>query len=164
MKIHTHEQIFQVMTRLWPGNEKSYTWANCPGNEQVMTPSLRHIVILPKLQEIGKLLDGWCRIAHGTILPHYLLFDGILAHIFTSKGHKKWNSNECFCCLRISILLSLYCSLDWNQKSVFFSTKPVPDGIIVLIALSVLSYALQDLSVHPQEISLDFNTLSIRKT
>ena len=49
----------------------------------------------------------------------------------------------------------------------FFSTKPVPAGIIVLIALSVLSLALQGRLVHRQEIhfvSLDFNTLSIRKT
>ena len=31
------------------------------------------------------------------------------------------------------------------KKSVFFSIKPVPDGIVVLIALSVLSLAMQDL-------------------
>ena len=109
-----------------------------------MTPSIHHIVILPKLQEIRKLLDGWCRIAHGTILLHYLFI----------------------CCLVgfQSTFLHQMDTRSGSQKSVFFSTKPVPDGIIVLIALPVLSLGLQDLLEHCQEISLDFNTFSIRKT
>ena len=74
LKNHTNERIFQVMTRLWTGNENSCKWGNFPGNDQFMTPSVRHIIILPKLQEIRKMLVGWCRIVHGTILLHYLFF------------------------------------------------------------------------------------------
>ena len=47
LKNHTNERIFQVMARLWPGNENSYKWANVPGDDQIMTPSVHHIVILP---------------------------------------------------------------------------------------------------------------------
>ena len=55
MKIHTNERIFS-------------------GNEEFLTLSVRHLVILPKLQEIRKKLNEWCRIAHGKILLQYLFF------------------------------------------------------------------------------------------
>ena len=130
LKNHTNERISQVMTRLWPGNEHSYEWVNFPS----LWPIPFAIVILPKLQEIQKLFDGRCRIAHGTAALFVLiLFDGISAHISTLEGHKKnqeVESKRMIQPLRISLLLSLYCSFDWSQKSVFFSAKPVPDGII----------------------------------
>ena len=117
-KNHTNERIFQVMTRLWPGNENSYKWANVPGNNQIMTQSIHHIVILPHI-----------------ILLYVAPF-------------------------RLTSVLSCCLSTFRSSTSWLWDFT----GIIVPIALSVLSLALQDLLVHRQEISLDFNTLSIRKT
>ena len=116
LKNYTNERMFQVITSLWPGNENSYKWANVPGNNQIMTLSIHHIVILPHI-----------------ILLYVAPFR------FTSV---------------LSCCLSTFRSLKSWLWGKFI-------GIIVLIALSVLGLALQDLLVHCQEMSLDFNTLLI---
>ena len=163
LKNHTNEWIFQVLTRLWPGNENSYKWENLPGNGQFMTPSIRHIVILPKLQEIQKCWIGVVELRMERfycIICSFVVWWDFSPHFYIrwiQELEPKWMFQP------FAYFITVVLVVLTEAKSIFLH-QPVPDGIILLIALSVLSLALQDLLVHRQEISLDIHTLSKRKT
>ena len=93
------------------------------------------------------MLDGWRRNVHGTIQPHLYLFFCCLMVFKPTFLHQKdtrtgthMNFSAIFVfhyCCPCTVVLT-------EAKSLYFS----PDGTIVLIALSVLSLAMQDLLVH----------------